>query len=223
MLFGGLGMILFLVVLLLLLAAVLKYLFTKPRAASLDEVENPELADMGRRFRFSTAFALPVFLVAMKAAVMVLSTAYPNALPYAELLAATRRVLADLGAPAGVDEIAFGDALFRMVMIHGVMPTVSNAAYATEPGEQPCAHALARLQATSPGWVVSGARHVAMDLDEPGRVLLGMLDGRRSIDDLVEAMRAMLEERGWQGPRETVRELTWQQLWLFARQGLLVR
>jgi SAM-dependent methyltransferase len=165
----------------------------------------------------------PVALPAMKAAVMVLSTAYPNALPYAELLAATRRVLADLGAPAGVDEIAFGDALFRMVMIHGVMPTVSNAAYATEPGEQPCAHALARLQATSPGWVVSGARHVAMDIDEPGRVLLGMLDGSRSIDDLVEAMRAMLEERGWQGPRETVRELTWQQLWLFARQGLLVR
>ena len=180
-------------------------------------------SDAEQSFANPAGNTFPVALPAMKAAAMVLSTAYPNALPYADLMAATRRVLADFGAPAEVDEIAFGDALFRMVMIHGAMPSVSDAAYAGEPGERPCAHALARLQATSPGWVVSGARHVAMDLDEPGRVLLGLLDGSRSVDELVDAMQKLLAGRGWNGPRQTVSELVWQQLWLFARQGLLER
>ncbi|MDO9219864.1 MAG: heavy metal-binding domain-containing protein, partial [Thiobacillus sp.] len=39
----------------------------EPRTASLEETENPELADMSRRFWFSTALALPVFLIAMVA------------------------------------------------------------------------------------------------------------------------------------------------------------
>ena len=39
----------------------------EPRTASLEEAENPELADMSRRFWFSTALAFPVFLIAMAA------------------------------------------------------------------------------------------------------------------------------------------------------------
>jgi Cu+-exporting ATPase len=39
----------------------------EPRTATLEEAENPELADMSRRFWFSTALALPVFLLAMAA------------------------------------------------------------------------------------------------------------------------------------------------------------
>ncbi|MBI3432990.1 MAG: heavy metal translocating P-type ATPase [Hydrogenophilales bacterium] len=39
----------------------------EPRTASLEEAENPELADMSRRFWLSTALALPVFLIAMGA------------------------------------------------------------------------------------------------------------------------------------------------------------
>jgi Cu+-exporting ATPase len=39
----------------------------EPRTASLEEAENPELADMSRRFWFSTALALPVFLIATAA------------------------------------------------------------------------------------------------------------------------------------------------------------
>jgi len=165
----------------------------------------------------------PIALPAMKAAAMALSAAYPNALGYPDLLAAACQVLAEFGAGEDVDEIAFGDALFMLVMAHGVLPTVSDIAYVNEPGDHPRAHALARLQAISPGWVVSGSRHVAMDLDEPGRILLGLLDGSRTVDQLVDAMHAALAERGWNGLRETVNELTWQQLWLFARQGLLLK
>lgn len=39
----------------------------EPRTATLDQTENPELADMTRRFIFSAALALPVFLIAMTA------------------------------------------------------------------------------------------------------------------------------------------------------------
>ena len=39
----------------------------EPRTASLEESENPELADMNRRFWFSTVLALPVFFIAMAA------------------------------------------------------------------------------------------------------------------------------------------------------------
>jgi len=39
----------------------------EPRTASLEATENPELVDMSRRFWFSTALALPVFLIAMAA------------------------------------------------------------------------------------------------------------------------------------------------------------
>jgi hypothetical protein len=165
----------------------------------------------------------PIALPAMKAAAMALSAAYPNALGYPDLLVAARQVLAEFGAAENVDEIAFGDALFMLVMAHGVLPTVSHIAYVNQPGDHPHAHALARLQATSPGWVVSGSRHVAMDLDEPGRILLGLLDSSRTIDELVDAMHAALAGKGWNGSLETVNELTCQQLWLFARQGLLLK
>jgi len=165
----------------------------------------------------------PVAEPAMKAAVMALSAAYPDALAYPDLLASARGVMTEFGVAGSVDEDSFRDALFQMVMTHGVMPTVSDQSFACEPGERPRAHALARLQASSPGWVVSGARHVAMDLDGPGRVLLGRLDGSRTIEALAADMQAALATDGMALSRETVSELTQRQVWLFARQGLLTK
>jgi SAM-dependent methyltransferase len=162
-----------------------------------------------------------VTLPAMKAALMALSAAYPNALAYPDLLAGARQVMADFGVAATLDEAGFRDALFQMVMSHGVMPTVSVLSFASIPGEHPCAHALARWQARSPNWVVSGARHVAMDLDPAGRTLLGALDGSRTFDELVAFMQAELAKTGLDLPLDQLHELTAQQLWLFARQGLL--
>ncbi|MBW8306272.1 MAG: methyltransferase regulatory domain-containing protein, partial [Thiobacillus sp.] len=169
----------------------------------------------------------PIAMPEMKAAAMALSAAYPGALDYAALLSATAQVLAQYGASPELDEAAFRDALLQVVLLHGVMPTVAAGLFAVEPGavepgERPCANALARQQANTPGWVVSGARHVAMDLDAPGRMLLGRLDGSRTVDELAAQMQAMLAQSGRDLPMERLRELTWQQLWLFARQGLLV-
>jgi len=158
----------------------------------------------------------------MKAAAMVLSAAYPGASSYPDLLGAARQVMADYGVADVADERAFSEALFQLVVTQGVMVTVWTGPTVAEPDERPAAHSLARQQAGTPGWVVSGARHVAIDLDPLGRLLLGWLDGRRTVDELTQRMQASLAQSGVDLPLERLRELTWQQLWLFARQGLLM-
>ncbi|KVW94198.1 class I SAM-dependent methyltransferase [Thiobacillus denitrificans] len=164
----------------------------------------------------------PIAQPAMKAAAMALSAAYPGALDYAALLSAAREVLAEHEAGAQMDEAVFRQALFQLTMAHGVMPTVWAGSFAAEPGERPCANALAQQQARSPGWVVSGERHVAMDLDPAGRMLLSAMDGSQTVDELAATMQATLAQSGLEVQLQRVKELTWQQLWLFARQGLLV-
>jgi hypothetical protein len=176
-----------------------------------------------QRFINPAGNTFPIAQPALKAAAVVLSAAYPGALAYSDVLTAVRQMLAEYGVAGTVDEAAFRDVLFQLVMAHCVMPTVSAVSYADEPGERPRAHALARQQANTPNWVVSGARHVAMDLDAPGRILLGMLDGSRTIDELAAVMQQTLAVQGLEMPLETVAELTRQQLWLFVRQGLLMK
>jgi len=165
----------------------------------------------------------PVTQPVMKAALMALSAAYPEALNYSDLLDAARKVLAEYGVAGAIDDAALRDALFQLVMAHGVMPTADVAPHPGWPGDRPCAQALARLQARTPGWVVSGARHLALELDAPARTLLTLLDGSHSIDELTDLMQATLAEVGLVRSRQTIRDLTHQQLWLFARQGLLVK
>lgn len=159
---------------------------------------------------------------AMKAAVMALSMVYPRALTYAALLDAAHGVMADFGAAGEIDAMVLQDALFRLVMVHGVMPTVWTGATGGEPGERPVAHALARLQAVRPDWVVSGTRHVALDLDAAGRELLARLDGTLTQDALSAHMHANLRGSGLELARTQVDALTARQLWQFARQGLLI-
>ncbi len=178
-----------------------------------DVTEQPFINPAGNMF--------PVAQPLMKAAAMVLSETYPGELTHAKLLSAARQLMADYGVPENTDAAGYNDALFQLVITHGVMPTVWSPSFAAEPGARPVAHALARLQAGTPGWVVSGARHVAIDLDPAGRILLGLLDGHHTIDELAVAMQGVLAEAGLTLPSETVAELTHRQLWLFARQGLM--
>lgn len=157
----------------------------------------------------------------MKAALMILSARYPAAVSYADLQAAAGSLMVDCGVVAEIDDAAFRAALFQLVIAHAVMPTLSAGPVVNDPGSHPRAHALARLQARSPGWVVSGRRHVAIDLDAAGRALLALLDGSRSLPELSAAMQAWLAAAGVDLPEAAVNELTARQLWLFARQGLL--
>lgn len=164
--------------------------------------------------------AFPVAQPAMKAAAMILSAAYPVALAYSELLASTKHAMGDYAA-GEFDEAAFRNALFQLVMAHGVMPSIGTMSYVTEPADRPRAHSLARLQAKSPGWTVSGARHVALELDEPGRILLSLMDGNRTLGELAVVLRNGLADAGYERTPETVQAMTHRLVWLFARQGLL--
>ncbi len=167
--------------------------------------------------------SFPVAAPIAKAAMMALSMAYPNAMRYDDLYAAAQSVIAEAeSGVAGVqDEAQFREGLFQLVMLHGIMPTVSDWQFDSGLDVHPCAQSLARMQAMMPGWVVSGARHVAMDMDEPGRTLLSQLDGSRSSDELAAFMYTGLLESGLNLTCEQVNALVQQQLWLFSRHGLL--
>jgi hypothetical protein len=77
------------------------------------------------------------------------------------------------------------------------------------------------MQAATPGWAVSGARYVAMDMDAPGQEFLTLCDGSHTLDELATLMHARLLDSGLSLTREQVDALTHQQLWKFARQGLI--
>ena len=157
-----------------------------------------------------------------KAAVMVLAETYPAALPYRALLQSARDTLAAFGAACGDGDIAaFRETLFQLVIAQAIMPTVLPAGGAAAPSATPRAHALAQLQAARDGWSVTGRRHVTLDLDAPARRLLSLLDGTRSRDVLARQMQAALEAAGEPHAIEAIERLIDQQLWTFARHGLL--
>ncbi len=185
-----------------------------------DEIDLQDASE--QRFINPAGNTLLVAQPVMKAAVMALASAYPNALTYSELLTSVRHVMSEYGGSENIDDSVFQNELFKQVIAHSILPSVGGEFHAVEPGERPCAHALARLQARSTAWIVSGIRHVALDLDLPARTLLGLLDGSRNLDELETIMRATLIQAGLERHLDDVSALTNQQLWLFSRQGLLV-
>ena len=158
----------------------------------------------------------------LKAALMALSGTYPAALGYDALLNAAHACMDHFAAQGERDADSFRTALFNLLMLHGVMATHAPVETAPDPADPPHAHRLARLQAASPGWAVSGAWQVGLELDTPGRALLAMLDGTKSLPQLALAMQAVLEKQGIKIDVENIAALVEQQLALFARQGLLL-
>jgi len=157
----------------------------------------------------------------LKAALMALSNAYPAALRYADLVSRAAEWMNHFEARGSRDETEFRVALFNLVMVQGVMPVRESKPDAGFHEGVLQANALARLQATTPGCVVSGAWQLGIGLDVEGRALLALLDGTRTVDQLTHAMQAMLKTDHPQLNLETIEQLIQQQLALFARQGLL--
>ena len=157
----------------------------------------------------------------LKAALMALSTAYPAALHYDAVVQTAHECMHHFGATSERDETAFREALFSLVMMHGVSVSYASSAPPIDFANPPHAHALARLQAASPAWAVSGAWQVGLELDAAGRTLLGLLDGTQALPQLTHTMQSVLAQQGIELPAENVQELIEQQLALFARQGLL--
>lgn len=157
----------------------------------------------------------------LKAALMALSTAYPAAMRYADCLQAAEACMTHFAASGSRDPTEFREALFNLVCVQGVIPTVPGERLQTPDDTVLHALALARLQAATPGWVVSGARQTAIGLDAPGRALLAMLDGTKTLDQLTQIIRKWLVDAGQERDIGTVDNLVRQKIALFARHGLL--
>ena len=165
--------------------------------------------------RFSVSHPL------LKAALMALSAAYQAALTYDNVVQAAYACMDHFDASGERDESAFREALFSLVMMHGVSAAYAGFIPATDFAKPPHAHALARLQAACTQWVVSGIWQVGLDLDIAGRALLVLLDGTRTPQQLTQAMQSLLKKQDVEFSADKVQALVEQQLALFARQGLL--
>jgi hypothetical protein len=129
----------------------------------------------------------------------------------------------EFGVAGELDATRFNQVWFSLLSTHSVMatlPELMESEAAVEPGSHPRAHALARLQAATPGWVVSGIRHVAIDLDAAARALLQWMDGSRDQAALGEAMRAYLAAAGTELPPGQLAQQIDRQLWQWVRQGV---
>jgi len=157
----------------------------------------------------------------LKAALMALSAEYPAALSYDAVVLAAHACMDHFDATGKRDENQFREALFSLVMLHGVSVAYASTTPATDFASPPHAHALARLQAASPDWAVSGAWQVGLELDAAGRTLLGLFDGKQNLPQLTHTMQCVLVEQGIELQTENVQALVEQQLALFTRQGLL--
>ena len=70
--------------------------------------------------------------------------------------------------------------------------------------------------------MVSGVRHVAIDLDAAARAMLQWMDGSRDQAALGEAMRAYLAEAGIELSPEQLAQRIDHQLWQLVRQGTCI-
>lgn len=172
--------------------------------------------DTPQTFRTATRTPFQVSHPLTKAALMVLSERFPSALPYGELAATARAVVATHGAPGLAEEptrLATELAALAGWRLVGLAPQAQD--WPVEPGPRPRLHALARWQ-ISHGLAPAGIRHSALELDEAGRALALLCDGEHDLPALASAM-------GDRWPEFTPEEITVacaRLLWTFARNGL---
>lgn len=131
----------------------------------------------------------------VKAAMTCLGEAWPEAIPFRELLDRSYRFLADRGVitvpsePTEADHTVLGGAVLTsytkgLCELHGHAGT-----FVASPGQRPCACPLARLQALR-GEPATNRRHERVFLDAFAQRLLQLLDGRSDRADLLERLNA---------------------------------
>jgi methyltransferase-like protein len=176
----------------------------------------------------------------VKAALACLADAWPESIPYSELLMRARSLLTGTDVPPAASDI---DETNHARLVGGAILTcytkgiaelhVHAESFVFAPGEHPCACPLARLQA-SRGVPVTNRRHERIFLDAFGQRLLPHLDGEHDRDALLDCLAALVadgtlafeEPEATIGRSEDTREdLATRldlRLALFARQALLV-
>lgn len=155
-----------------------------------------------------------------KAAMVVLVETRPRRLSFPELLSATAKKLGrDAITDTEADELAADLAIAwtsGLVLLKAFVPR-----YATEISERPVASPFARDQLSREPNATS-LLHLALRFDDaPGRKLVQLLDGTRTLDDLVRELKPIVPADKWPGEAEFRKGLV-ANLRMLALSGLLV-
>jgi methyltransferase-like protein len=121
-----------------------------------------------------------------KAAVRILSAAWPRAISFADLLTSAQRLLGAAGAEAGQRLAADMLQLYaaNAVELHSIP-----SSFVTSVSEKPRTSALVRLQA-SQGVRVTNLRHESLRINDVERRMLTLLDGARERREVIEQLAA---------------------------------
>jgi SAM-dependent methyltransferase len=161
-----------------------------------------------------------------KAVILALGRVWPQTIGFAD---AVNTALAELGAAAepvkaNLDEEmdALTDLLFRAFSVGQFELHLFPPHLTTTIAERPQASPLARRQAES-SLAVTNLRHRSVSMkDETVRRFLMLVDGTRTVDELVSDLNATLEAQGHSASGSVAREAVEQNLGLLAKLGLLV-
>ncbi len=199
----------------------------KPIAAEIDP-STREIAE------FQTAHGnIAIDHPLTKAALLALRAAWPRALTFDEVVEDALSILGEKAAPirANLEEEvdALTKALFRMFSAGTIAMHLNPPRLTTTIGERPRASLLARKQAEN-GALLTNLLHGAVSLEHPiVRRFLILLDGSRTVEELVADLNASLardpppggEEAGDGAPMRVTRAQVEQNLHLAAKLALL--
>jgi hypothetical protein len=183
-------------------------------------------------FRAATGRTLVLEDAFDKAAATQLTAAWPGAVSFTELLQSALAQLARRGIEAEptldpaerLSELLFRCYAARQVELHLEPPSL-----VTTPSERPEASLLARRQIEA-GPIITNLRHARVVLEDPvARRFLVLVDGTRTLDQLVDDLNAQLAgDGGTAAPQDmeplvVTREQVEDNLRILARLALLVR
>ncbi len=199
-------------------AELLKTLAFSADLTSEDELDFAEACE--QHFAASSGERLPVSHPLLKAFLVVLASVYPQVKGYEDATAAALHLAREYGYSGGADE-AFQEALLDFAQmqglrLHGFIPPRTETS-----AEFPRATALARAQAAMPGWPVTNAFHLALDIDEWGRRLLVAMDGKNPVAMLGLHLQNALAEADIRAAPEEAEAHVQSYIEFLRRQGLL--
>ena len=186
--------------------------------SSDDELDFSEFTE--QHFQTRTGERYPVSHPLLKAYLVALAGAWPSVVDYQTLLDHALPLAKEYGFTGEADE-AFNEALLDFVQLHGIR--LHSQPRALEDAEigLPQSTSLARTQAKSPEWPVTNVFHQALDLDEWGRWLITLMDGKASIDTLSKQLETKLVESGIQSSPEQTQEILENYTAFFRQQGIV--
>lgn len=146
-------------------------------------------------FQTRTGERFPVSHPLLKAFLVALASTWPHIMNYQTLLDHALPLAKKYGYAGEVDE-AFMEALLDFVQLHGVRLHTHVCASNQSATEWLKATSLAKTQAENTKWPVTNQFHQALDLDQWGRWLITMLDGKTPPAVLASQLTEKLAESG---------------------------